>query len=241
MVADLTSGRVEPLVRGFRALSFDISRDGRQVVMEAPDEAGRARLWLAPLDRSASPRQVPNVEGGHPHFLPDGDIVFRRNEGASTADGRLGFIYRVRPDGSLLRKAVEQPVHYLNYPSPVSPDGRWIFGWGPLGQDGPAAGQAYSLEGKAPIPVGALGRIAWAAGGALLSIETSPQAFFFPLAPDQMLPPVPAGGFSSDEEIARLPGARRIEGRLVTVGPSADVYASYRGSTQRNLYRIPIP
>jgi hypothetical protein len=56
-----------------------------------------------------------------------------------------------------------------------------------------------------------------------------------------MLPPVPTGGFHTDEEIARLPGARRIEGRLVTVGPTPAIYAFYRGNTQRNLYRIPIP
>ncbi len=85
------------------------------------------------------------------------------------------------------------------------------------------------------------GQIAWAAGGALLSITGSPQAFVVPLAPGQVLPPVPAGGFHADEEIARIPGARRIEGRLVTVGPVPTVYAYYRGNTQRNLYRIPIP
>jgi len=241
MAADLRSGRVEPVVRGLRVLNFDISRDGRQVVMEAPDAAGRSRVWLAPLDRSASPRQVPNVEGGQPHFLPDGEILFRHNDGASTADGSLGFLYRVRPDGSGLRKAVEQPVNQFNFSSPVSPDGRWVFGWGPLGGHGPAAGQAYSLEGEAPISLGGLGQIAWAARGALLSISGSPQAFFVPLAPGRMLPPVPAGGFHADEDIARLPGARRIEGRLVTVGPSPDIYAFYRGNTQRNLYRIPIP
>jgi serine/threonine protein kinase/Tol biopolymer transport system component len=241
MVADLRSGRVEPLARGFRVLNFDVSRDGRQVVMEAPDEAGRSRLWLAPLDRSAAARQIPNVEGGQPHFLRDGDVLFRHNEGAVNADGSLGFVYRVRPDGSGLRKAVEQPINQFNFSSPVSPDDRWIFGWGPLGGDGPAAGQAYSLEGQAPIPLGGLGQMAWAAGGALVSITGSPRAFFVPLAPGQMLPPVPTGGFRSDEEIARLPGARQIEGRLVTVGPSPDVYAFYRGSTQRNLYRIPIP
>ena len=38
MVADLKSGRSEPLVRGFPVLNFDISRDGRQAVMEAPDK-----------------------------------------------------------------------------------------------------------------------------------------------------------------------------------------------------------
>jgi serine/threonine protein kinase len=240
MVADVRSGRVEAVVRGFSALNFDISGDGRQVVMEAPDETGRSRLWLAPLDRSASVHQVPNVEGGQPHFLPNGEILFRRNEGGSTADGRLGFIYRVRPDGSGLRKAIEHPVNQFNFASPVSPDGRWVYGWGPLGGDGPAAGQAYSLDGESPISLGGFGQIAWAAGGALLSITGSPRAFFVPLLPGQMLPPVPAGGFHTDEEIARLPGARRIDGRLVTVGPSPDIYAFYRGNTQRNLYRIPI-
>jgi hypothetical protein len=70
---------------------------------------------------------------------------------------------------------------------------------------------------------------------------TTPQAYFVPLAPGQILPHIPAGGFRSDEEIARLPGARRIEGRLITLGPAPDVYAFYRGNTQRNLYRIPVP
>ena len=36
-------------------------------------------------------------------------------------------------------------------------------------------------------------------------------------------------------------GGRRIEGRLITLGPTPDVYAFYRGNTQRNLYRIPVP
>ena len=241
MEADLRSGRVKPVVDGFRVLNFDISRDGRQIVMEAPDAAGRSRIWLAPLDRSASVRQVPNVEGGQPHFLPDSEILFRRNEGASTVDGSLGFIYRVRADGSGLRKALEQPINQFNYSNSVSPDGRWVFGWGPLAGNGPAAGQVYSLDGQTSTSLGGLGQIAWSAGGALLSITGSPRAFFVPLAPGQMLPPVPAGGFQSDAEIARLPGARPIEGRLITVGPSPVSYAYYRGNTQRNLYRIPLP
>src|SRR6185436_18902437 len=108
MVADLKSGRSEPLVRGFQVLNFDISRDGRDVVMEAPDNAGRARIWLAPLDHSAPPRQVPNVEGGQPHFGPDGEIFFRHRERGSTTAGSLGFIYRVLPDGTGLRKVIEQ-------------------------------------------------------------------------------------------------------------------------------------
>jgi len=55
------------------------------------------------------------------------------------------------------------------------------------------------------------------------------------------LPHIPAGGFVSEKDVARVPGARRVDGTGVVPGPSADVYAFYRGTTQRNLYRIPIP
>jgi hypothetical protein len=61
------------------------------------------------------------------------------------------------------------------------------------------------------------------------------------LAPGQILPPIPAGGFHSEDEIASLPGARRGPAWPVAPGPSADVYAFYHEGIQRNLYRIPIP
>jgi Tol biopolymer transport system component len=240
MVADLKTGRSEPLAPGFPVLSFDISPDGRQVVMEAPDNAGRARLWLAPLDRSAPLRQIPNLEGGQPHFGPAGEILFRHNEAASTAAGSLGFIYRVLPDGTGSQKAFEQPVHRFTFSRPISPDGRSVLAWAPLPGDGPAAFQVFSLDGKPPIALGAGGLVSWGAGGAFF-YSRAPEAFYVPLTAGQILPPIPTGGFRSIEEIARLPGARRIEGRFVTLGPTPDVYAFYRGSTQRNLYRIPVP
>jgi Tol biopolymer transport system component len=240
MIADLRSGVSKPLARGFPVLHFDISPDGRQVVMEAPDDSGRPRLWLVPLDHSAPPRQVPNVEGGQPHFGPDGEILFRHNERAAAASGGLGFIYRVRPDGGGLRKELEQPVNEFEFPSPISPDGRWVYAFAPLPNGGPAAGQVFSLDGNPPIPLGGLIQVSWAGGGALFSDWAAPRAFFVALTPGKILPQIPSGGFRSDEEIGRLPGARRIEGRLVTLGPSPDVYAYYRGNTQRNLYRIPL-
>lgn len=245
MVADLKSGHSEPLAPGLRVLSFDVSWDGRRVVMEAPDSAGRERLWLAPLDHSSPPRQIPNLEGSSPHFGPDNEILFRHNEGASTAAGSLGFVYRVRLDGSGLRKALEQPVNQFNTPGAVSPDGRWIEAWAPLPRNGPPAYQLFSLEGKPPISfVGGLagsGGMSWGGGGALITSASTTRAFFVPLAPGQVVPPIPAAGLHSDEEIARLPGAREVVGRQIVLGPSPDIYAFYRGATQRNLYRIPVP
>jgi serine/threonine protein kinase/Tol biopolymer transport system component len=241
MVADLRTGRSEPLAPGFPVLNFDVSPDGNQVVMEAPDNDGRERLWLAWLDRRAPLRQIPNVEGGQPHFGPAGDILFRHNEQVSNTDGSLGLIYRVLPDGTGMRKLFDQPVSIFNFPRPVSMDGRSVFALGPLPGDGAGAGQVFSLDGKPPITLGGNGQLSWGAGGALLSYYGAPEAFYFPLAPGQLLPPIPPGGFRSSEEIGRVRGARRIEGRLITLGPTPDVYAFYRGSTQRNLYRIPVP
>ena len=244
-VADLESGRSEPLVRGFQALDYDISADGRWVAMETADGEGKPRLWLAPLDRSSPPHQIPNVVGGSPRFGPDGEIFFRRRaEGSSQEEGMEGspgFVYRVRPDGTGMRKAVEQEILVLWR---VSPDGRWISAWAPLPGNGPPSGQAFSLDGKPPVNIGwvALG---WSKPGLPRGVGFVPffgnGTYIVPLAADQILPPIPARGFRSEDEIARLAGVRKIPASPVAVGPSADVYAFYRGAIQRNLYRIPIP
>ncbi len=225
-IADLESGGSEPVVRGFPVLDYDISGDGRQVVMWTTDREGKSRLWLAPFDRSSPPVQIPSVEGGQPRFGPGGDIFFRHGE----------IVYRVHPDGARLRKALAEPVFLL---WGVSPDERWIVGWGPLPNNGLPAIQAFPLDGGSPIQIGgSFTFLSWSLDGRSALLAGS---YLVPLAAGESLPPIPKGGFHSDEEIGRLPGARRINVSGVVPGPSADVYAFYRGTIQRNLYRIPIP
>jgi Tol biopolymer transport system component len=225
-IVDLESGRSESVVRDFPVLDFDISADSGQVVMWTTDAEGKSRLWLAPLDRSAPPAQIPNVEGSQPRFGPDGDIFFRRVE----------FVYRVHPEGTGLRKALAYPV-YVQWG--ISPDGRWIVEWAPLPGNKTPAIQAFPLDGSSPIQIGSSSTfLSWSLDGrsALLS-----GSFVVPVAPGESLPRIPAGGFHSDDDIARAPGARRIDERGVVLGQSADLYAFHRGTIQRNLYRIPIP
>ena len=62
-----------------------------------------------------------------------------------------------------------------------------------------------------------------------------------PLAPGQVFPDIPPGGFQSEDELAQYPGVRVINAGDVALGPTPDVYAFSRETTQRNLYRIPIP
>jgi hypothetical protein len=63
-------------------------------------------------------------------------------------------------------------------------------------------------------------------------------AYLIPSKPGEVLPPIPAGGFQSEDETARLPGARQIDAEVL--GPSAGVYVFYKSTVQRNLYRISI-
>jgi len=235
-VADVDSGRSVSLAPGFLARDYDLSADGRQIVMDAADPDGRRGLWLVPLDRQSRPRRIPTVEGGRqPKFGPDGDIFFRRAEA-----GASNFIYRVRLDGSDTRKALEHPVALL---FSLSLDGRWIVGWSSLPDSDGMATQAFPLGGGSPVIIAAHATWVWAPGGNSIAVSGGPiaqgRSYIIPLTAGQALPQMPAEGFRSEEDVARIAGARRID--AVTVpGPSPGVYAFYRGTTQRNLYRIPL-
>src|SRR5215469_3241087 len=244
-VSDLQSGRSEPLVRGFQARDYDVSPDGRQVVMETADREGKPRLWLAPLDRSSPPHEIPNVVGGSPRFGPDGEIFFRRRAEGSSQEGGMagspGFVYRVRLDGTGMRKALEQPILLLYG---VSPDGDWIAGWAPLPGNGPPYNQAFPLDGHSPIAIGPWVPFGWSKPGWPRAVGFVPLfskwTYIVPLAPGEILPPIPAGGFRSEDQIASLPGARRGPAWPVVSGPG-DIYAFYHEVIKRNLYQIPIP
>ena len=231
-VADLKSGRSEPLAPGLLAINYDISANGEEVVMEVADGDGKPRLWLAWIDRRAPPRQIPNVEGRQPKFGPDRDIFFRT----------AGTVYRVHADGTAMRKALEQQIHLLKA---VTPDGRWLIGSSPLAENESSVLQAFPLTGGPAVQIGGV-RMEWnwSPGGNSLAISGGPvgdnRSYLIPLAPGEALPRVPAGGFRSEEEIAELPGARQIDVSTVVPGSLPGVYAFYRGTTQRNLFRIPL-
>jgi hypothetical protein len=227
-VANLDTGRVETLMPDFRTLDYDISADGQQVVMEAADAAGISRIWLGRLDGRLPPQQVPGVEAKQPRFGPDGAIYFRRPEGPAT------FVYRMRADGTDMQKVVDQPIALMGS---VSRDGRWMVGWNSVWYAFPLDGGRPPMILSGPLTLG----LEWSPDGARVVLSTPDnRSYLVPLPPGEALPPIPAKGFHSEKEVASLPGARRFEVRTVP-GPSADLYAFYRTTTQRNLFRIPIP
>lgn len=229
---DLRSGRSESLVPGFHSVDYDVSADGRQVVMEVTGQERKPQLWIATLGAPSRPRQIPNVEGRQPRFGPGGEIFFRNT----------GFTYRVHPDGTGLRKAIEQQTHIL---WSASPDGRWIVAWSPTPAGGIAV-QAFPLAGGPPVLIaGTLRAWNFSPDGRSVSVCGGPvgddRTYIIPVPPGKSLPEIPAAGFRSEEEVAALPGARRIDNQEVVPGPSPETYAFYRDTAQQNLYRIPIP
>jgi Tol biopolymer transport system component len=248
-VVELDTGDNEPLlpglaVSGMPGLAYDISPDGRQVVAAAPDGEGKPRLWLAALDRQSPVRQLPNVAGDTPVFGKGGEIFFRAIEGPSA------FAYRVHEDGTGLRKVSEQTIAS---DMGVSQDGQWVVAK-VAGEQGSTI-TAFPVSGGSPIRIISARAtsdqlLRWSRDGKLMFIS-APTGYFssnitgrtyvVPLPAGQMLPRIPAGGFQSEAEIAKLPGARVIDAYDFSSGPKPGVYAFSRGTVQRNLYRIPIP
>jgi hypothetical protein len=239
-VAELDSGRSEPLLPGFAVVvaggngsraGYDISPDGRQVVLASSDNSGKSRLWLAPLDRRSPPRQIPDVEGGQPVFGATGEVFFHSVEGTSA------FLYRVREDGGGLRKAFDQSIVGL---MGESPDRNWLV----LGRGGP---MIFRVDGGAPLQTRIQNKtlLHWSGDGKHVFVHrpltSSDKTYVFPLTPGRPLPESLIDGLPSEQEIMKLPGVRVIASTDVAPGPTADTYAFTRESVQRNLYRIPVP
>ena len=241
-VAELDSGRSEPLLPGFAVglagygaeRSYDISADGAQVVVVSPDGGGKSHLWLAPIDRHSAPRQIPNIEGEQPVFGATGEVFFRRIEGTSA------FLYRVQQNGDGLRKAIDLPVVGIQG---ESLDRNLIE----LGSHASSGLVFFRVDGGAPIQtqVAPGTEIGWS--GDMKNLFVHPKAvnstktYLLPASPGHLLPESIIHGIPSEEEILKLTGARVIPSSDVAPGPTADIYAFTRVSVQRNLYQIPVP
>jgi serine/threonine protein kinase len=235
-VADIASGRNEPLLPGIAMTSYDLSNDGKRVVFSANDSRGNSRLWLAPTDRSDVPRQIPNAEGDMPFFLGSGEVVFHGFEKGNT------LAFRIREDGTEKQELTSSQINQVHG---ASPDGKFVIAWNRIGT------KAFPTSGGAPIPIlDAICFLRWQGDGKFLylSVATGMQTalafgrtYVIPVSPEKLFAPLPPGGFRSEDEIAKLPGVRVIEAADVYPGSTTGTYAYSRQAVQRNLYRVPLP
>jgi eukaryotic-like serine/threonine-protein kinase len=251
-VADLQSGQRQRLLPDFLMRHYTISADGERVVFVVADEAGRSPVWLATLNRRSAPRQITASHARKAFFGAGGNVVFLGQ------DKGTNFMYRVKEDGSELPQVVPTP-HYLgrelylaDYGLSVSPDGKWVVVSGPT-EAMPGAVVVYPVGGGSPTLICrtcAQGRsfergpgpynLSWSSDGKFLYLNFQQSIYAIPLRPGQVLPPMPASGFQTKQDVTALPGARLIaEGAFA--GPNPSVYAFTKFATQRNIYRVPVP
>jgi len=236
--ADLASGQRQRLLPDFQLRQYTISADGRRIVFPAPDDKGRAPVWIAPLDGSAAPRRLADADGWDAFFGAGGDILFQSSE-----NGKI-VLYRVSENGGAAERL---PPDLLAFGP--SPDGRWIVGqstkqWGAL--------FAMSLDGRSEIivcgtcspPQGTDPQpptFAWSPDGRTAFLTFADATFAIPLKPGEMLPAVPPGGLMNKEAVAALPGAKLIAPVPVYAGPDPALYAFTKVTAQRNIYRVTVP
>jgi hypothetical protein len=241
-IADLESGRNEQLLPGIAVIgnfAYDISADGRQIVVESRDREGKQRLWVASMDRRSPPREIPNIEGRTPLFGPGGEIFFAFVEPDSKQP--RPFAYEIRHDGTGLRKVVEQPIGGVRG---VSPDGRWLIVW--------TGGNtiAFPVHSGAPVRIcNSDFRLKWSvdrnsvwlsrASTGLISSGAQFKTYVIPLAAGQMLPSIPLGGFGSEEEIAKVVGVKVEDRPDAPPVRTPEQHVFPRETLQRNLFRIP--
>jgi eukaryotic-like serine/threonine-protein kinase len=241
-VADIATGKNEPLLSGFVVTGYDLSQDGRRVVFSALDPGGKNRLWVAPTDRTGAPHQVAGAEGDMPFFGPPGELVFH------SIEGKGSFAFRINEDGTGRQKLISSEITQLQG---ISSDGKLVIAsTGVNGQK--VVTKVFPISGAPPTPVlaGLLCFLRWQPDGRFLYLSVSTgmntalasgRTYVIPLAPGKVLPKIPPDGFRSEADMAVLPGVRVINAADMAPGNSPATYAFSRQTVQRNLYRIPLP
>jgi Tol biopolymer transport system component/predicted Ser/Thr protein kinase len=248
-LSDLNSSHKEQLLPGISIGRYSVSRDGKKVVFTGASNDSHSGIWIWSLDRHASPRQLQTAEADTPIFARNGEILFSMKEGA------FHYIFRMKQDGTDLRKAIPDPIARL---ISVSPDDRWIVA---AIDSGNSASQqivsSYPMGGGLPrvlCRVCAVGSfeinppiVSWSFDQKSMYISLShtgandkPSTIVIPLNPGDAFP-TSWSELVTNANLLRMRGVRVIDLPSVFPGPDASKYAFWRFSTQRNLYRISLP
>jgi len=215
------------------------------VVFVVTDDAGHSPVWLAALDGRSAPRRVTANDAWKAFFGADDDVLFLGEENGAK------IIYRIKEDGSELKKIVRTATGSLFH---ASPDGKWVVVVPASHEEARPGVMVHPVGGGSPRLICETcvrdrssergpgpSVVSWSPDGKFLYLNFQSSVYAIPLRPGQMLPPIPVSGFRTKQEVAALPGARLIPEQDAFVGPNPSVYAFSRFATQRNIYRVPVP
>ena len=237
---DLQTLRSEALFPGIQVSDYDVSRDGSQVLFAALDDRGTSHIWLGRTDRRTAPRQLSTREANSPHFGANGSVYYCSSEGGGS------FIYRMSAAGDS-QKAIARPVVFL---LSVSPDDAWLVARveATPGADSSQETVAFPTSGGPPLRLcGTTCEVDWTPNAKSLVVRLgktgSPllaRTFVIALRPGETLPRLPPHGIRSEADLGGLHISQVVDGPVYPSDvPPLVVFA--RSTTERNIYRIPLP
>jgi dipeptidyl aminopeptidase/acylaminoacyl peptidase len=238
-VADLSSGQTQRLLPDFQLEYYSLSPDGQQVAFVDDRAQG---VWLASLSARTAPRRVSTIASWHVFFGAPGELIVDGGE-----KGGAISVYRVGEDGSGEQKLLSTSDIF---PFSVSPGGQYVVAqdtraWNSL--------KAYSRDNAAPIvvcpacspPQGTDPRppdMTWSPDGKYAYLKIDGSMYALPVPAGSSLPRIPRSGFVSKATVAAVPGVRLVSNEAsVFPGPDPSIYAFTKVTTQRNIYRVPVP
>ena len=231
-VADLKSGKSEPMFPGIVMTVFDVSSDGKRVAFASLNGEGSSRVWMAALDRSAPPRELSATESDTPLFIHDDILLFRQKEAGTD------FVYSLRPDDGSPRKLTTEPFPDFFQ---ASPDGTW-------GVSGLAA-TARRMLGGPNIRICDFCEVGWGSHGKYFYLRLrdvgfggNGKIFVFALPKGKSFPELPSKIESAEDFKSKQIFSVVDTNGIVAFAPGPDpsTYAYTRRNVQRNLFRIPL-
>jgi len=237
------SGKSELVFPGVAMTSYDVSPDGKQVVYSTAVRGEKSQLWLAPMDRSSSPKKISAAGEMSPRFGPHGEILFQVTEGS--------FIYleEMNQDGSGRKKVVPYPIIEI---AGISPGRKWLTAVVPLaeGKAMVPMTMAIPLDGGSPQRLCAsyCGSPRWSSSGRFLFIpvesgsETNAgRSLAIPVGPGESLPQFPPGGIEPGAQPSVIPGSQSVDRDELVPGEDLTHFAYVKTTAHRNLYRVTLP
>jgi DNA-binding winged helix-turn-helix (wHTH) protein/Tol biopolymer transport system component len=232
---DLQSGATQPIIPSLLITDFSLSPDGQQIAFTALDENSTLSIWVAPLDRSSSPRLL-RMSAEHPRFTSDFIYYIKRTPGGS-------YAHRIRLDGSGDEQIWDENIVTLA----TSPDGRYLAVTLPIDEGGEWSLELVDWALKRVQPVCKDGMVYWSDDGRSLYVfagfgkgNKNAPSYLISLRVGSDIPELPAAGLSNVAQLVALKNARTIAAHAVAAGRTPDTYAYVKETVQRDLYRIPL-
>src|SRR6266699_183861 len=217
-------------VRNHRVIA--VARWSRDCLQCAGRRGGES-IWVAPLDRSSSPRML-QPSANRERFTAGFIYYVKRTPGGS-------YVHRMHPDGSGDEQIWQEKILALA----TSPDGRYIAVTLPLGGRSEWKLEIVDWTRKRVQPVCNDALAYWSDDGRSFVVTTgagkrnkNAPSYLVTLRTANGIPDLPANGFSDVSQFAGLKNAHTIAAGIIALGRNPDTYAYIKETVQRNLYRI---